>query len=745
MATIKFYSDKAMEHQVYPDINPDGIYPGVTVGLANNLVSEDGSASTGTFTYRKTGGSTDVSDGYAQLQQLIGNTTSTTIPESLRINVTYIGGITNAHLTRSVWKTQISESGTYEFIYTPIMTHSSSTTESLIYSLNKTTFARYVNEVTADYTFTYKASVSYTDTASVISSFDQSTFITKVNETPGTYTFTYQATTSGDDPVWTLEGEEVTMSDYGITLESTVTEGSAITVSYTSNSWYLGSNSVSLSNYGIVTTGNEKVGDTITISYSSNVWQLNGVTQNLDDYSITLDGTPIVGDVIQIIYQTEQLGVVVIAKPTKLYSIGLNQFDVNGSNILAGYTINSSGVVTASSGSYVIWFRCLGSQTYTIYDSVESSIVRAAYSDVAAATGETGTVLSEQSTATNGQSLTNSTTTKYYEADEAGYMWIATTDIDNLCCHLTLNGTNDSNYETYWDSEYNISYEDANGNTITSYGLPNLGNYYDIMDFTNHRYYKNVDRIEYSSANLTTVKGYNTQYVYDASWIYYGLTETQTYSLPETSNSYQVSNFGTEEFIDTDLDVTATIYYQVNLKDKLRYSVEVTENKTTEITDDSTDTEYPSAKAARNSVVDIYAALGLHVETYSSAETYAVGDYIVHDNVLYKCHTAVTTGAAWDDSTRNVTYETGTAMTALDDTTFAASDLVTEGGLGEYTVCNIIDQGIAYVITPNGRKRYISTGDYGITLGTSTIYTGLYKDTITVKNDNWERSYLFKA
>lgn len=737
MATIKFYSDKEKEHQVYPDINPDGIYPGVTVGLANNLVSEDGSASTGEFTYRKTGGSTDVSDGYAQLQQLIGNTTSTTIPESLRINVTYIGGITNAHLTRSVWKTQISESGTYEFIYTPIMTHTSSTSESLVYSLNKSTFARYVNEVTADYTFTYKASVSYTDTASAVSSFNQSTFISKVSETPGTYTFTYQAATSGGTATWMLDGDEVTMSDYGITLNSSISEGTSITVSYTSNSWYLGSNSISLSNYGIVTTGNEKVGNTITVSYSSNVWQLNGVTKNLTDYSITLDGTPIVDDKIQIIYQTEQLGTIVISKPTKLFSVGFNQFDVNGSNILAGYTINSSGVVTASSGSYVIWFRCLGGQEYVIYDSVASSVVRGAYSDAAAATGETGTVLSASST--------GSTTLKYYKPTSDGYMWIATTDIDNLCCHLKVTGIADATYESYWDSEYNISYEDATGNTITSYGLPNLGNYYDIMDFANHRYYKNVDRIEYSSANLTTVKGYNTQYVYDANWIYYGLTETKTYSLPETSNSYQVSSAGTEEFIGTDLDVTATIYYQINLKDKLRNSVEVIENKTTEITDNSTDTEYPSAKAARNSVVDIYAALGLHVDTYSTAETYAVGDYVVYNNVLYKCHTAVTTGSEWDDSTKTVTYTTGTAMSALNTTTFKASSLVKEGGLGEYTVCNIIDQGVAYVITPNGRKRSISTGDYGITLGTSTIYTGLYKSTITVKNSHWERSYLFKA
>ena len=42
MAEIKFYQDPAKEVQVYPEINPDGNYPGVTVGLADNLSSTDG-------------------------------------------------------------------------------------------------------------------------------------------------------------------------------------------------------------------------------------------------------------------------------------------------------------------------------------------------------------------------------------------------------------------------------------------------------------------------------------------------------------------------------------------------------------------------------------------------------------------------------------------------------------------------------------------------------------------------------
>ena len=79
MASIKFYSDSEKTNQVYPEINPDGNYPGVTVGLANNLVSPDGITDSDTWIYRSTGGELDVSDGYADLKRLIGSTESSTI------------------------------------------------------------------------------------------------------------------------------------------------------------------------------------------------------------------------------------------------------------------------------------------------------------------------------------------------------------------------------------------------------------------------------------------------------------------------------------------------------------------------------------------------------------------------------------------------------------------------------------------------------------------------------------------
>ena len=40
--TIKFFEDALKTNQVYPDIDPQGIYPGVTVGLAENLAEDYG-------------------------------------------------------------------------------------------------------------------------------------------------------------------------------------------------------------------------------------------------------------------------------------------------------------------------------------------------------------------------------------------------------------------------------------------------------------------------------------------------------------------------------------------------------------------------------------------------------------------------------------------------------------------------------------------------------------------------------
>ena len=46
--------------------------------------------------------------------------------------------------------------------------------------------------------------------------------------------------------------------------------------------------------------------------------------------------------------------------------------------------------------------------------------------------------------------------------------------------------------------------------------------------------------------------------------------------------------------------------------------------------------------------IDAAMAAARSAEEYDAADTYAVGDYCVHDGKLYKCTTAITAGEAWN-------------------------------------------------------------------------------------------------
>ena len=69
---------------------------------------------------------------FAYLKRLIGSTESSTIKESLTYNL-ITTGVTAISVNTETFKTKISTSGTYNFIYTPTITYSS----SLVDNLNK--------------------------------------------------------------------------------------------------------------------------------------------------------------------------------------------------------------------------------------------------------------------------------------------------------------------------------------------------------------------------------------------------------------------------------------------------------------------------------------------------------------------------------------------------------------------------------------------------------------------------------
>lgn len=51
-----------------------------------------------------------------------------------------------------------------------------------------------------------------------------------------------------------------------------------------------------------------------------------------------------------------------------------------------------------------------------------------------------------------------------------------------------------------------------------------------------------------------------------------------------------------------------------------------------------------------NAISKLSIALGLNEDTYSNSSTYAVGDLVVYNHIIYECITAVTTAEEFDSS-----------------------------------------------------------------------------------------------
>lgn len=228
--------------------------------------------------------------------------------------------------------------------------------------------------------------------------------------------------------------------------------------------------------------------------------------------------------------------------------------------------------------------------------------------------------------------------------------------MEDLCCHLTWDQTYDESYETYWEYDFTIDYTDKNGAVALPYGLVKVdSSYQDVIDYEAGKIYRNVERIAYSAANLETIQAQTTHYIYDSNYIYYGI-DTITSNMSTISSAYPVSDFGTEEFLDTNISVQAAIFYQINLRDKLRNGVEILNNKTQEITASSTKDQYPSAKCVYDLDIALRHILGLDVNTFSTTKTYAVGEYVVYNLKLWKCTTAVTRAGAWNQANWTESY-----------------------------------------------------------------------------------------
>lgn len=594
MAEIKFYQDKEKTTQVYPEINPDGIYPGVTVGLADNLTSPDGVTFTGDSLFYTSGGTASITDGYAKIIRITGNAISTSVPESIEITH-YETQYGIPGLNKDTFKNKVgSTAGVYTFVYTPHVTYTSNPS-NLVVSLNDVVFSK----KTMDYM---------------------------------TYTFTYQGAENG---------------------------------------WKLNGSSINLDEYGIVTTGNEVQGNTISVTYQTCQWHLNGgsSTITISQYGISfIGGSSVPGDLVEVTYQAAVDGVIQVAQPTGLLSCGFNQINKDGAYVFIDHNINVDGKIVPSVGNYVVCFRGVSStvSSYTIENYTGGYFNAWTLNRMAPPTSTTqfskACILPPGISPRTGQHYANTATQRFIQSDDENFQsgnWygVALTGIEsleNLCIHLTWSDSKNGVTENYWENVFSINYTDKYGNIALPYGLVKVGeNYYDEINYVDKKIYRRVERSVYSAAELQRIQALNVPYLYDLNYIYYGIP-TETSDLADNIvSTYQVSDFGTEQFLNTSISPGYTIFYQNNLKDKIRTEVEVLSNKVTSIDSSSTDSQYPSAAAVYNMDYAVRALLGIHVDipTFSMTSTYTQGSYVIYGGLLYQCHTAVTQAGAWTGNT----------------------------------------------------------------------------------------------
>lgn len=324
---------------------------------------------------------------------------------------------------------------------------------------------------------------------------------------------------------------------------------------------------------------------TYTFTYDGTNWKYNSGIVSLDTYGMTVTGDLYPTDYISVVYVKAERGTLVTIKPTSFVSIGLNQF--NKSNmILSNYTINSSGAIVAQSGSYVAYAKApySNSQGYIAYDS-NSTITRIGYIDTVPAAGKT---VSLTGAAVTAQIATTTGVPENSVDYGVGYVAVACTNINGICIHPRWSGGEDTNYKAYTASTITIPTKDASNNNLpfVSYGLPSVGSVADEINFDLKEYIQRVGHYAYSAANLAIVQALGVDYDYDASHIFYVLTNPVRIALAASvSGIYTVHDYGTEHFEysagtgTTAQAATAGVMifgdhlYGQNLRDKLRRDV----------------------------------------------------------------------------------------------------------------------------------------------------------------------------
>lgn len=272
---------------------------------------------------------------------------------------------------------------------------------------------------------------------------------------------------------------------------------------------------------------------TYIFAYDGTNWKLEDTTVTLATYGLTVSGTVVEGDSISVEYVALVVGTLSTATPTSFKATGFNQY-----NATAGYA------------------HVVGGNQYRVAGT---------YTQVQFATTPTGA----KSTVT--------VENNKFTPEEDGYIFV--TGSGNILVALVWSGTMDSEpWSAYSDNGFNIPTTDADGTQLptATYGFPSVHGVRDEIDFAGKLYQQRIGHYAYSAQNLATVEALGVDYIYDLSDIFYVLPDLVVYELANTvSGAYEVNDYGTEEYVGTDVPLTTVITYGNSLVDKLRNLADV--------------------------------------------------------------------------------------------------------------------------------------------------------------------------
>lgn len=361
----------------------------------------------------------------------------------------------------------------------------------------------------------------------ITATLNEATFEAYVEEA-GTYTVSYDGTAWDADP--TL---------YGLTISNTPVDGDVITMVWD------GENDAVVS----ITAGPRTAPPAITATIDRDTF-VSYVTQSgtttltyttawsadPEDYGITVTNDPIAGDQIVVVYVKEVRGTITVGHPTALVATGWNLY-----NHTAGY----ARVVR--------------------YSDTYGYLIQGTYSTLKFAETPSGT-----------QTTITPDSNGLFQVPSDGYVIVTggnNTNTAIICTWSDWTSGPAGDWEAYSESGVSLS------SIMTAdfpYGLCKIVQdtveVFDEIDFVHKEAISRITRMEYTEANLETVKAAGRPYEYDEDYIY---QERASYVVTSISvdEEYQVSEHGLEWFADSAIELYSEILYGTNLKDKLKRDV----------------------------------------------------------------------------------------------------------------------------------------------------------------------------